>query len=281
MALRWEKRAWTALALLFFTATLSQPAPAQVAHEVHELEGVGIDEHPDALLPLDATFKDETGRVVKLGDYFDGRHPVILNLAYFTCPMLCGLAMSGMVDGLTELPWSPGVDFNIISISFDPLETPTLAKAKQQTYIQMYERPSAAAGWHFLTGASNEISRVTETVGFHYRWDPVQKEYAHPEALFVVTPDGHISRYLYGVEFEPRTLKLALLEASQGKIGSTTDRILLYCYHYDPSSRGYVPLAMNIMRLSGLATVIVLLVVILPLIALERRRKHVPKAAVK
>lgn len=272
MALRWVTPGRLALLAAAALVWGAQPAAGQVVHEVHQLEGVGIDEHPDALLPLDANFKDELGRDVKLGDYFDGKHPVILNLAYYSCPMLCSLTIGGMVTGLSPLPWSPGVDFNIVTLSFDPLETPALAKVKQQNYIHMYGRPSAAAGWHFLTGERNEIDRVTEAVGFHYKWDPQQKEYAHPSVIFIITPDGRISRYLYGIEFEPKTLKLALLEASKGKIGSTTDRIMLYCYHYDATAGRYAPVALNIMRLSGVATVALLLAVILPLFALERRR---------
>jgi len=234
---------------------------AQVAEGVPQaLEEVGVTEHLDAKLPLDLEFRDENGDTVTLGQFFDGEKPVILTLNYYRCPMLCGLMLNGMVDGLEQMKWTPGDQFEIVTVSINPLETPALAREKKQNYLKRYGRPSAASGWHFLTGNEPEIQRLAETVGFSYKYDPEQQQYAHPAVMFVCTPDGHVSRYLYGIEYPPKRLKLALLEASEGEIGSTLDQIVLYCYHYDPSNRRYSPVAMNIMRVGGGAAASVLFV---------------------
>jgi len=234
-------------------------ASAQLADQVPpELEDVGVEEHLDAKLPLDLEFRDEAGSVVRLGDYFDGTKPVILTLNYYKCPMLCGLQLNGLLAGLTELAWTPGQEFEIVTVSINPLETPALATEKKQNYMKRYDRPSAAAGWHFLTGREPEIRQLASTVGFSYHYDPSTGEYAHAAAAAVATPDGRIARYLYGIEYPASRLRLSLLEASEGKIGNAVDQLILYCYHYDPSSREYSPVAMNIMRLGAGATAIVL-----------------------
>jgi protein SCO1/2 len=209
---------------------------------------------------MDLEFRDENGDTVTLGQFFDGERPVILTLNYYRCPMLCGLMLNGMVDGLEQMKWTAGNEFEIVTVSINPLETPALAREKKQNYLKRYDRPSAASGWHFLTGNEPEIQRLAETVGFSYKYDPEQQQYAHPAVMFVCTPDGHVSRYLYGIEYPPKRLKLALLEASEGEIGSTLDQIVLYCYHYDPSNRRYSPVAMNIMRVGGGAAASVLAV---------------------
>ena len=236
-------------------------ARAQLVEQVPEaLEEVGITEHLDAKLPMDLEFRDEDGISVTLGSFFDGERPVILTLNYYRCPMLCGLMLNGLVDGLEQMEWTPGQEFEIVTVSINPLETPALAKEKKQNYIKRYGRPSAMAGWHFLTGREPEIDRLAETVGFHFVYDPVEKQYAHAAAIFVCTPDGRVARYLYGIEYPSKRLKLGLLEASEGKIGSTLDQLILYCYHYDPSNRRYSPVAMNIMRVGGGATASILAV---------------------
>jgi len=236
-------------------------ARAQLAEQVPQaLEEVGVTEHLDAKLPMDLEFRDEDGNTIKLGDFFDGERPVVLTLNYYRCPMLCGLMLNGMVDGLEELQWTPGQEFEIVTVSINPLETPALAREKKQNYLKRYGRPSAATGWHFLTGRELEISRLAETVGFSFTYDPVQQEYAHAAVIFVCTPDGRVARYLYGIEYPAKRLKLALLEASEGKIGSTLDQIILYCYHYNPSDRRYSPVAMNIMRVGGGLTASILAV---------------------
>jgi protein SCO1/2 len=232
---------------------------AQLADQVPEvLEEVGVTEHLNAKLPLDLEFRDEDGNWVELGSFFDGERPVILTLNYYRCPMLCGLMLNGVVDGLEAMSWTPGAEFEIVTISINPLETPELARAKKQNYLKRLERPAAAKGWHFMTGRELEINRLAETLGFSYTYDPVSQEYAHAAAIFVCTPDGRVARYLYGIEYPAKRLKLALLEAAEGTIGSTLDQLILYCYHYDPTNRRYTPVAMNIMRLGGGATALIL-----------------------
>jgi len=232
---------------------------AQLAEQVPAaLEDVGITEHLDAKLPLDLEFRDENGDVVTLGSYFDDDRPVILTLNYYKCPMLCGLMLNGLVDGLTSMGWSPGDEFEIVTVSINPLETPELAAAKKQNYLKLLDRPAAAEGWHFLTGRELEIKRLAETVGFGYSYDPETQDYAHAAALMVCTPDGRVARYLYGIEYPAQKLKFALLEAAEGTVGSTLDQLILYCYHYDPTNRRYSPVAMNIMRVGGGATALIL-----------------------
>jgi protein SCO1/2 len=223
-----------------------------------ELEGVGVTEHLNAQIPLDLTFKDEDGRTVKLGDYFNRGRPVILTLNYYRCPMLCSLQLNGMVEGLKGLDWTPGKEFEIITVSFDPLETPELAKAKKRSYIGEYGRPGVSEGWHFLTGKKEEIKALTETVGFGYRWNEDRKEYMHAAVLNLCTPDGRVARYLYGVVFEPRTLRMALVESAEGEIGNTLDRFLLYCFHYDAEAGRYAPVARRVMTAGGALTIVLL-----------------------
>jgi protein SCO1/2 len=234
-------------------------AQAQLADQVPEaLEEVGVTEHLDAKLPLDVEFRDENGDWVELGSFFDGERPVILTLNYYRCPMLCGLMLNGLAEGVKAMAWTPGDDFEIVTISINPLETPELATAKKQNYLKLLDRPEAAQGWHFMTGRELEINRVAEAVGFSYTYDPASQEYAHPAVMFVCTPDGRVARYLYGIEYPAKRLKFALLEAAEGKVGSTLDQLILYCYHYDPTNRRYTPVAMNIMRLGGGATALIL-----------------------
>jgi len=253
--------------VLFFVAAmlagaqLLAPAPAwsQVAGPVPgALEEVGVEEHLGAMLPLDLRFVDSAGRDVRLGDLFDGEHPVILTLNYYRCRMLCGLQLNGLVAGLAELDWTAGDRFRVVTVSINPLETPALAAGKKQSYIKAYGRPAAAKGWSFLTGREKDIKALASAVGFGYRYDPAERQYAHAAVIFVVAPDGEVVRYLYGIDYPARRLRLALLEAAEGRIGSPFDQVLLFCYHYDPSSRRYAPVAMNIMRLGGGMTVLVL-----------------------
>jgi protein SCO1/2 len=234
------------------------PAAAQRKEALpKDLEGVGITEHAGARLPLDLEFTDEDGKPVRLARFFPGDRPVILTLGYYRCPMLCTLVLNSLVDGLKDLPWTPGQQFEIVTVSIDPTETPTLAKLKKQNYLADYGRPGAAAGWHFLTGREENIRKLAEAVGFGYRYVEERGQYAHPAAIFVVTPDGRMAKYLYGVLYQPKTLRLALAEAGQGKIGTTTDQLLLYCFHYDAQEGRYVLAASNIMRLGGAATALV------------------------
>jgi protein SCO1/2 len=268
------------LAIAVVVVAGANSAAAQLADQVPEvLEEVGVTEHLNAKLPLDLEFRDEDGNWVELGSFFDGERPVILTLNYYRCPMLCGLMLNGVVDGLEAMSWTPGAEFEIVTISINPLETPELARAKKQNYLKRLERPAAAKGWHFMTGRELEINRLAETVGFSYTYDPVSQEYAHAAVIFVCTPDGRVARYLYGIEYPAKRLKLALLEAAEGTIGSTLDQLILYCYHYDPTNRRYTPVAMNIMRLGGGATALILGISLGVFWIREWRRKKKESAA--
>lgn len=254
-------------------------AQAQLNRGVPEaVEGVDVEERPDAQLPLQLEFADESGRTVALGEYFRPDRPVLLVLAYYRCPMLCSLVLGGVVSSLKEIDWVAGEEFEIVTLSIDPLDVPKLAESKKQEYLRRYGEPAAARGWHFLTGREAEISRVADAVGFRYRYLEDRQEYAHPAVIFIATPEGRVSRYLYGVEYDPRTVRLSLVEASEGRIGTTMDRILLYCYHYDPKSGQYTPVAMNIMRLAGTLTVLVLAVILLLLWRRDVRKKRISEA---
>jgi len=228
-----------------------EPVPKPLAH-------VGVDEKLDAPLPLSLVFKDDTGRDVTLGSYFRPGRPVVLTLNYFRCPMLCTLELNGLVQGMKGLAWTPGDQFSVVTVSFDPRETAQLAAAKKQSYLEDLGRPSAEAGWHFLTGSQASIDALTKAVGFSYEYDKDTDQYAHAAVVMLATPEGRVGRYLYGVAFEPATLKLGLLEASKGKIGSTWERFILYCYHYDAEQGRYALAARSIMRVGGALTVLVL-----------------------
>ncbi len=262
-----------------FLALIPARAPAQRAEPTPEaLEGVGITEHLGVQIPLDLAFRDEDGRDVTLGDYFESERPVVLTLNYYACPMLCTLHLNGLVDALKELEWTPGQEFEIVTVSFDPKETPRLAKLKKQTYIKEYGRPAAASGWHFLTGDPQAIAALTDTLGFRYRYDEESRQFAHVAVTFVATPDGRVSRYLYGVLYEPKTIRLSLVEATDGRIGTTLDQVILYCFHYDAASGRYAPAAQNFMRAGGGLTVIVLGVLLVGYWRRDQRRKRTLEA---
>lgn len=221
------------------------------------LKGIGIDQRLDAQLPLSLAFRDEAGREVRLGDYF-GRRPVILALVYYNCPMLCTQVLNGLVGSLNTLSLAAGSDFDVVLVSFDPRETPEAARAKKDAYLSRYKHPAAANGWHFLTGREPDIQALAKAVGFRYRYDAQLDQFAHASAIFVATPDGRLARYFYGIEYAPRDLRLALVEASAGRIGTPVDQILLFCFHYDPASGKYGAVVVNIVRLAGLATVLLI-----------------------
>lgn len=245
-----------------------------------ELEGVRIDQKIGSQIPLELSFTDSTGKAVKLKDYFNGQRPVILTLNYFRCPMLCTLQLNGMVEALKEVELNPSEDFDIITVSFDPLEDTPLAAAKKRTYLGEYGNPKAGRGWHFLTGSTDSIKALTDAVGFHFRWNKEANQWAHKAALILCTPKGKVSRYLGGVMFEPKTLRLSLVEASQGKIGSLADQIFLCCFQWTDSTGKYTASVMGIMRLAGGVTVAALVIVILSLRQMEHwRRRRAARAA--
>jgi len=216
---------------------------------------VGIDQRLNEQVPLDAVFKDEQGREVRLGEYFKGR-PVVLALVYYSCPMLCNQVLNGMLSSVRQVPFNAGEEFQIVAVSFDPRETPQLATAKKQTYVKAYNRASGEAGWHFLTGDAANIKRVTDAVGFRYKWDDKTNQFAHASGMFVLTPEGRLARYFYGIEYRPRDVRLSLVEASQNHIGTPVDKLMLYCYHYDPATGTYVGAAvMNVMKVAGVITI--------------------------
>jgi protein SCO1/2 len=236
------------------------------------LSKVGIDQKLDSKLPLDTKFLDEAGRSVRLGDYF-GKRPVILALVYYECPMLCTRVLDGLVRATKVLTFTPGQEYDVVAISFDPRERPPLAAQKKAAYLRQYGKPETSTAWHFLTGDIAGIKAVTQAVGFRYVYDVHTAQFAHASAIYVVTPDGRMSRYFYGIEYAPKDIRLGLIEAAQNKIGSPVDQILLFCYHYDPSTGKYTPIAMNILRAAGGATVFALGGFILFLLIRERKTR--------
>lgn len=222
------------------------------------LEGVGVDERLDQRLPLELEFRDEQGRSVRLADYFDGKVPVIVTLNYSDCPMLCSLELNGLVTSLKQLDWSLGSEFRIVTVSLDPSEAPAKAAKTKQRYLRQYDRAGTEGGWHFLVGSEANVRQLADAVGFRYRFVPDKKEYYHAAALALATPEGRIGRYLYGVEFHPRTLRLALTETSEGKIGSAMDQLILYCSMYDAKEGSYALVASRVMKLGGLAAALLL-----------------------
>ena len=215
------------------------------------LKNVGIDQRLDQQIPLDLKFKDEAGREVALSTFFKRGKPVILAPVYYRCPMLCTQILNGVASSLKAVSFDPGKDFEVVAISFDPKDTPETAAAKKQMYMRRYGRPGTANGWHLLTGDEANIKALTDTVGFHYKYDAATDQFAHASGIMVLTPEGRLSRYFYGVEYQPRDVRLGLVEASKNKIGSPVDQILLFCYHYDPQTGKYGAVVMNMIRFAG------------------------------
>ena len=225
------------------------PVEAQVPTALQEVEVV---EQLGTKLPLDLRFTNQDGQAVRLGDLLAGRRPVVLSLVYFDCPMLCGLVLTGAARGMRETGLELGKDFDAVTLSFDPKDTSRAAAERQRGYLQAFGKPEAKQAWTFLTGSAPDIHRVTEAVGFKYAYDERTRQFAHAAGLFVLTPDGRVSRYLYGIEFPARDLRLALVEASEGRVGTSFDRLLLTCYRYDPASRKYEPYVMGVVRVAML-----------------------------
>lgn len=237
------------------------------------MQGVGIIEKLADNVPQDLRFVDEKGQAVTLQQYFDLGRPVVLTLNYYGCPSLCTVQLNGLIQTLKPMDWLPGQKFEIVTISFNPEETWKLARDKKASYMVSLEKPQAEAGWHFLTGQPDEIKRITEAAGFKYKWDPDTKQFVHAAALIICTPEGKIARYLPGVQYEPRDLRLALLEASQGKIGSLADQFYMLCYHYDPTRGTYAPTAAVLMKLGGVIVILCLGVFLGSMWVYERRKK--------
>lgn len=244
---------------------LSPPANVRPPY----LENVGIEQRLDSQVPPNLAFVDDTGHTVKLGDYF-GKKPLILNLVYYNCTMLCGEVLAGLTGAMKLVKFNVGNEYDVLTVSFDPRETPAMAAAKKSEYMKRYGRPNAAAGWHFLTGSAESINALTKAVGFQYQYDAAHNQYAHATAIMVLTPQGRISRYFYGVDFPPKDLRMGLVEASQGKIGNPIDEVLLYCYHYDPATGKYGAVVNHMLKLGGVLTILLVGGLLLILFRLDR-----------
>ena len=255
-----------------FTAPLSVPPPGKAASErIPILNDVRIDQKLNGQVPAGVAFVDEQGLDVRLGEFF-GARPVLLVLAYYECPMLCNEVLSAMVGSMETLSFDPGKDFEVVVVSINPGDTPAQASEKKRTYLKRYGRAGAERGMHFLTGRPESIAQLTEAVGFHYALDQSTGQYAHPAVLHVLTPAGRMSRYVYGIDFPPRDLRLALVEAADGKIGTKVDQFLLYCYHYDPQTGRYGFAILSAVRLGGLLTVALTAIFIVTTLRRERRQ---------
>lgn len=256
-------------AVLSAIAGAGSVSAAPLDAKPEEIQNAGVDEHLDQQIPLDAVFRNEEGRVVRLREVFNGDLPVILSLNYSNCPMLCSLQLTGLTNSLKQLEWSAGKEFRVVSVSIDPSEQPHRALETRQKYLRLYGRGSS--GWQFLVGKQSSIDQVTDAVGFRYQFVPERNEYAHPAVAVLCTPDGRISRYLYGIDFPEQTMRLSLVEASEGKIGDSGDQLLLFCFHYDPATGTYAPRAARLaMSVGGCFTVLVLSGGILMLRSRER-----------
>ena len=258
---------WRAIifaALLLCSPFFAASAPAQSQYPTQNidvrpelLKDVGIDQKLNDSIPLDLTFRDESGQTVRLGQFF-GSKPVILSLVYYNCPMLCTQVLNGMERSLKDVPMDIGKQFNVVTVSIDPTERPTLAAAKRALYTGLYGRPGATEGWHFLTGDELQIKQLANAVGFRYAYDPQSKQFAHASAIMILTAQGKISRYLYGIQYATRDLRLGLVEASEGKIGTPIDQILLFCYHYDATTGKYGLLVSRVLKAAGVFTILVI-----------------------
>jgi protein SCO1/2 len=237
-----------------------------------QLLGVGIVQKLNAQVPLDLPFVDEEGRAVKLGDYF-GKKPVVLSLIYYACPMLCTTAENGLLEAVKQLKFDAGDEFEILTVSFDPDDKPMNAKAKKSVYVGLYGRPGADKGWHFLTGNQDSINRLTDAVGFHYTYDEASRQFAHAAGIMVITPQGRISHYFYGIQYPAGDLRLALVESSNNKIGNPVDAVLLYCSHYNPAVGKYGFVISRVLQLAGLVTVLSIGTLVLVMFRAERRAR--------
>jgi protein SCO1/2 len=235
-----------------------QPGDGVVNQKPSILDKVGIEQRLNQQVPLDLTFTDESGKAVQLQQYF-GRKPVILSLVYFQCPMLCSQVLNGLAGSLNGIVrFNVGRDFEVVTVSFDPRDTPQSAAENKKSYLKRYRRQGAAEGWHFLTGRKDQVDALAQAAGFHYAWDPQVQQFAHASGIMLLTPDGRLAQYYYGIEYAPRDVQLGLIEASQGKIGNVVDQVLLYCYHYDPAQGRYGAAIFNILRASAMVTVLLL-----------------------
>lgn len=255
-----------ALVAILMCASSVQPLDLQL------LDQIGLDQNLDAQIPLDLTFTDSKGRTVAIGDFL-GDRPALLTLVYYECPMLCTQILNGLTRSLRMVSFDVGKEFDVITVSIDPGETPSLAAVKKEEYVKRYGRAGADRGWHFLTGRQDQIERLAQAVGFRYQYDPETGLYLHASGIMVLTPEGKLARYFYGVDYSPKDVRLGLIEASQNKIGSVVDQLLLLCYQYDPATGKYGLVIMNSIRIAGGLTVATMVGFILLMLRRERRAK--------
>lgn len=266
------------LFLLSFLTMLVTTSSAQSLTE-NQLSQISFDQRLNSQVSLDLSFRDENGKAVALRDYF-GEKPVVLVLGYYQCPMLCTLTFNGMVEAMNDMRWSIGKEFTVVHVSIDPKETAVLAAAKKQTYLKRYGRAGAGAGWHFLTGDEPEIRKLADEVGFHYAYDASIKQYAHPSGLVILTPDGKVAKYFFGVTFSPAQVYAALQDASKRKVGSPIERLVLLCFHYSPIKGKYGALIMSVVRILGAVTLVGMMWLLIAMIRRERARRSGPVSIV-
>ncbi|MCB0390866.1 MAG: SCO family protein [Bdellovibrionales bacterium] len=249
--------------------------PNDVTRQLNEvpkkIENVGITENLGDQINLGLEFVDDKGEKVTLGKYFDNKRPVILSMVYYNCPSLCNLHMNGLTEALKEIKWTPGKDFQVVAVSMNHNENHNVAGPKKANYVKEYGREDSADGWHFLTGDKNNIDTLADQLGFRFKWLEEEQEFSHASAAMIITPGGQISRYIHGVKFVPSTLKMALLEASNGKIGTIVDQVLMYCFQFDPKKNKYTIYAWRVMQIGGLVMLLVLAIFLAPMWLRERR----------
>jgi len=254
-----------------------QREPEQRTNIAELTQSITIEQKLNEQVPLDLTFRDETGRTVQLKQYF-GRKPVLLTLVYYECPSLCGLVLQGLLKSLRVLNYTPGEQFEIVTVSISPQETPELAAQKKLNFLKEYGRLDAARGWHFLTGEEEPIRRLADAVGFRYVYDPKTQQYAHAAGIMLLTPEGRVSRYFYGIEYSPRDLRMGIIDASQGKVGSPVEKVILFCFQYDPTTGKYSLAIIRVVQLGGILTVFILGGYIALKLYQERRSREVKPA---
>jgi protein SCO1/2 len=257
----------TTILALILVSCLGTPLLAQQAPDL--LDKIGLDQKLNSQVPLDLEFVNESGETVRLADYF-GKKPVVLTLVYYECPMLCTLILNGTVRALRAMDFSAGQEFEVLTVSINPRETPELATEKKRQYLDSYRREGAEGGWHFLTGKEDQIRQLADAVGYRYAYDPESGQYAHASGIMVLTPEGKVARYFYGVEYSSRDLRLGLIEAAKERIGSPVDQVLLYCYHYNPLTGKYSLAIMSILRVAGVLTIIAIAGLLIFFIRRER-----------
>lgn len=263
---------WAVLAAAPVFAQEGNIDPKPAAEVPEKLEGVGIEEKLGQTLDMGLVFKDETGQTVTLGSFFDGKTPVILSPIYYSCPGLCNFHLNGLTEALKDVDWSPGQQFKVLAVSFDSSETPETAAGKKESYMKMYDRPGTEGGWHFLTGDQENVTKFTEAIGFKYKWSEKDREWSHASAAIIADPKGKLTRYLPGIMFDPKDVKLALVEGGKGTVGTFIDQLVLYCFQYNPHQSKYTLYAINLVKLGGLAVIVFLASLILPVWLRSRRR---------